>query len=362
MQVSEKANDFGPGNNSLSLLPCFDPSWLLNINSLFVQWPKISVPPVGIVIGSMCWNPNRTNLLKPAHTSTSFLFKRKACLGVMILWYNTRYIHFPLFIQCYRSLCSCRRFIKCRNRISSWSSPSSWQSLLDLTPQFTAKLQVKACWHQAMIHSAYRALAFHSFTLPTRASFLCGTFAAPPTLISVPVLLCLFSTVLYFITSVPFLPSPCVSSASSHAELWEIWETSYTSSLVFDRVENRNIYTCRCRFLNCRNAWKRINLVTAGVVATFPKPDLLVFDKREWLAEYFLLSQACVIVQTQKVMPLNRSNIPESHVFRVCKPNQVASFLLRQRSTLHGVSRTVRSSSLFVFAFSLVCVVSALHF
>lgn len=112
------------------------------------------MPPVGIVIGSMCWNPNHTKLLKSAHTSTSFVFfKRKACLGITILWYNTRYIRFLLFIQCDRSLCSCRQLIKCRNRISSWSSPSSPQSLLDLTPQFTAKLQVrKALWHQAMIH------------------------------------------------------------------------------------------------------------------------------------------------------------------------------------------------------------------
>ncbi len=211
-----------------------------------------------------------------------------------------------------------------------------------------------------MIHRAYRALAFHSFTLPTCVSFLCGTFAAPPTLISFPVLLCLFSTVLYFITSVPFLPSLHVSSVSSHAELWEIWDTS---SLVFDRVENRNIYTCRCRFLNCRNAWKRIDLVTPDVVPMSPKPDLgflgIVFDKGEWLAEYLMLSQARAFVQTWKVIPLNRSNISDSHVFRVCKP---ASCFLSSSLEVNSAWCQSNSTIILLVAFSLVCVVSALHF
>lgn len=56
----------------------------------------------------------------------------------------------------------------------------------------------------------------------------------------------------------------------------------------------------------------------------FSKPELgflwIVFDEGKWLAEYLFLSQARAIVHTWKVMPLNRSNKPDSHVFRVCKP------------------------------------------
>lgn len=36
-QASEEANDFGTGNNTLTLFPCIDPTWLSNINLMGTQ-------------------------------------------------------------------------------------------------------------------------------------------------------------------------------------------------------------------------------------------------------------------------------------------------------------------------------------
>lgn len=150
-------------------------------------------------------------------------------------------------MQCNWSLCSCKRLILPRS--------SSTMCLLDLSlrnlrPSFRF-IRPAADTRQWFTGPSGLWLSTAFLYLPVFLPFV-GPFVAPPSFISLPVLLCLFSTVLYFITFSPFLPSLCISSVSSYP--WSYGR--YICSLVFDRVEKKTCivyHTCRNWFLNCRH-------------------------------------------------------------------------------------------------------------
>lgn len=181
------------------------------------------MPPVGIVISSMCWSESKCYIFVACTHFPRFKVSMSEYHDIIIL----RYKHDLLFITKHiNGACSVTG--PCAHAdgwSSSRTSPSFSQSLLDLRLhdlQPSLRSIRPADTRQWFTGPTGLWLSTAFLYLPVFLSFM-GPFAAPPSFISLPVLLCLFSAVLYFITVFPFLPFLCVSSASSYTELLETY-------------------------------------------------------------------------------------------------------------------------------------------